>query len=125
MLPARTTDRKPAIELKETFDLACRRAGLTHDQVAGLLGMKEQQMFQQLRLQGHFSLTRLVRLRDDADGRKFLREYWPLVAADMGLPEFAEKIATADSFHAFVNALQLQMAKADLRVAEQPEKKRA
>jgi hypothetical protein len=125
MLRTRSTDLRPTIELISTFDLACRRAGLTHDQVAGLLGMKKEQLYQQLRLQGHFSLTRLVRLRDDPDGRKFLREYWPLVAADMGISEVANKLAVADAFQVFIDTLQVRMAKADLHAAEMPEKKRA
>lgn len=120
MLPRRTIDRKPAVDLIAAFDLACRRAGLTHDQVAGLLGMKEQQLHQQLRLQGHFSLTRLVRLRDDVDGRKFLREYWPLVAADMGISEVADKLAIADAFTVFIDALQKRMAHAELRTTIAP-----
>lgn len=123
MLPVRTT--KPAIELIATFDLACRRAGLTHDEVAGLLNMQKQQLYQQLRLQGHFSLTRLVSLRNDPDGRKFLREYWPLVAADMGIPEVADKLAVADAFQVFIDALQVRMLKAELHAAAEPEKKRA
>src|SRR4051812_36845743 len=108
MLSRRTTDRRPAIALIETFELACGRAGLTRDAVARMLGLKPEQLYQQLRLQGHFSLTRLVQMRDDPDGRRFLREYWPLVAADMGLPEVADALNVADAFHCFVNALQVR-----------------
>lgn len=125
MLQRRRTDTGPAIELSDTFDLACRGAGLTHDQVAGLLNIPKQQLYQQLRLQGHFSLTRLVRLRDYPDGRRFLRHYWPLVAADMGIPEVADALNVADAFQVLVDTIQVRMAKADLRAAAEPEKKRA
>lgn len=128
MLPSRSTDGKPAapvIDLVCAFDLACRRAGLNHDEVAGLLDITKQQLYAQLRRTGHFSLTRLVGLRDHKDGRKFLREYWPLVAHDMGLPDVANALNVADAFHCLINTLQVRMAKAELSVAEEPEKKRA
>lgn len=114
-----------SFELLTAFDKACRLAGLTHDQVAGMLGMKKEQLYQQLRLRGHFSLTRLVRLRDDPNGRRFLRHYWPLVAADMGLPDVANALNVADAFQLLMDTIQVRMAKAEIAAAEQPEQKRA
>jgi hypothetical protein len=125
MVPGRQTDPKPPIDLIATFALACRRAGLTHDQVARLLKLKPEQLYQQLRLQGHFSLTRLVRLRDDPDGRKFLREYWPLVAHDMGISEVADSMASPmRSPCSSTDAAEADGARGSARGGE-PEKKRA
>ena len=112
------TDHRTPLDLLSPFDRAARAAGLTHDQLARKMGITPPQLCQQLRLQGHLSLRRLLKLREDAEGRLFLAHYWPLVAEDMGLQGFADGLRLATALAAFIDRVQIKMVRADLEKRE-------
>jgi hypothetical protein len=106
------------VDLIAAFDQACMSAGLSHKQVAALMEIKPEQLWQMLNQHRPFSLVRLLKLRDDADGRKFLRAYWPIVGEQMGLPEFAHGLRVADALLLFINHTQKTMAHAEMVARE-------
>jgi hypothetical protein len=114
-----------AVDLVESFDRACKLAGLTHEAVASMMGAKKEALYQMLRQQRPLSLVRLLKLRDDADGRKFLRAYWPLIGEAMGLPEFADGLKVADALQQFIANLQVRMVKCELVSREVQDEKRS
>lgn len=117
--------RRNDIDLIETFDEACKRAGLAHKEVASLMGISSAQLSAMLRKQRPLGIERLLKLRDYPDGRKFLRAYWPLVGEEMGLPEFADGMRVGDALRAFIDNVQMRMAHAELSVREHGEKRTA
>jgi transcriptional regulator with XRE-family HTH domain len=106
------------IDLIDAFDRACLAAGLSRKQVAALMEISPEQLYQMLRQKRPFSLVRLLKLRDDGEGRSFLRAYWPLVGEAMGLPEFSHGLRVADALVLFINHTQKSMAVAELVAGE-------
>lgn len=101
----------------EDFHQACRQAGLLVKQAASLYGSSEQVLYQQLRGQGHLSLWRLWQMKDDPDGRRFLRHYMPLVLEAMGLPIISpieDVKELRDKLCRMVDQLQVNISRAEL-----------
>jgi hypothetical protein len=107
-----------SIDLVEMFDRACKTAGMQHKEIAGLMGVTKETLYGMLRQRRPLSLVRLLKLRDDPDGRKFLRAYWPLIGEAMGLPEFAHGLRVADALLLFINHTQKTMAHAEMVARE-------
>src|SRR4029077_3705041 len=103
------------VDQSQIVDIACRRAGLTQDRVARIYGVSPQQFSQQVRGIGHLSVRRLMAMAIEEDGRKFLREYWPLAAEAMGMVDIAEALAWRDQFVQLIGKVQVHMLKAQLR----------
>lgn len=114
-----------AIDLIDAFDRACLAAGLSRKQVAALMEISPEQLYQMLRQKRPFSLVRLLKLRDDGEGRSFLRAYWPLVGEAMGLPEFSHGLRVADALALFIDNQQKTMAKAEIVAREVQQDKRS
>ncbi len=96
------------------FTQACREADIKKCVIASLMGISVEMLSKQLHNKGHLSLQRLLMLRDDPDGRRFLRCYWPLVAVDMGLDDVVDWIDAVDKTKAFgkiVDQIQIKMAR--------------
>jgi len=100
------------IDLVATFDLACKQAGFSHKQVAAMMGIGPEQLYQMLRQHRPLNLARLLQMRDDPDGRRFLRCYWPLVGEAMGFAEFNEVRNVADALCAYINHMQTRITMA-------------
>lgn len=107
----------PVVNLRKPFETAARRANLTLDACARLMGITPQLLDQQLNCHGnnHLSLRRVFLLATDADGRRFLREFWPLAAEACGQTELADALRLADGLAAFVDHAQSKWVKAELR----------
>ena len=97
----------------EDIQRACREAGLLVKQVAAIYGVSEQQFYQQARGQGHISIWRLIAMKHDPDGRRFLRAYMPLVLRSMGLSVVPEDVAR-DIVGRVIDQLQVIQGRAQL-----------
>lgn len=117
-LPASASTEEAAVDLLAAFSTACAVSGLSHKAVAFLMGVTREYLYQMLRQQRPLSLVRLLKMRDDPDGRKFLRAYWPLVGEAMGIPEFSQGMRIADALMVFIDNHQKHMAKAQIAVRE-------
>ena len=111
----------PSVDQSDLVDKACKRAGLTQDRVARIYGVSPEQWYQQVRGIGHLSVRRLFLMAAEEDGRRFLREYWPLAAEAMGMGDLAEALEWRDTFAKLVSKVQVKMAKCELRKREDEE----
>lgn len=114
-----------SIDHKDLFDKACKAAGLQHKDIAGLMDIREETLYGMLCQRRPLSIVRLIQLKDSADGRKFLRAYWPLVGEAMGLPEFSDGLRVADALQQFIANLQVRMVKCELVSREVQDEKRS
>ena len=108
------------VDLLKPFDSARQQAELTWDQMADLLDIKPQQLYQQLRGAGHLSWSRMFAMCKREDGRRFMRAFLPLVAEAAGLDELADGLRLAAVMRQRIDRYQarigkLTMAKAELR----------
>lgn len=103
------------MDLLAAFSRAAAASGLSHKEIAFLMGVTREYLYQMLRQQRPLSLVRLLKMRDDADGLKFLRAYWPLVGEAMGIPEFSQGMRIAEALMVFIDNHQKHMARAELR----------
>ena len=111
--------------LAHAVDRALRECDMKQATLAALMGISEPQLARQLT--GHLSLARLLQLRDDEDGRAFLRIFWPLMAAEMGLDVPAlllQAQAFAARFATLIDKVQIRMLDASLP-DEEAERRRA
>lgn len=106
------------IDLRTTFYQACQQAGMQQKEVASLMGVREQQLSAMLSQDRPLSIVRLIALKEFPDGRRFLRCYWPLIGAAMGLPEFAHGLKVADALVDFISATQKRVAYVELEEIE-------
>ncbi len=107
----------PKVNLRVPVETAAKRANLTLDAVARMMGISPQLLDQQIDCVGnnHLSMRRVFLLATDPDGRRFLREFWPLAADACGQPELADALRLADGLAAFVSHTNVKYAKAELR----------
>lgn len=104
------------------FRDACVDARLSLKQVAAMLEMSEQQLDQWLTGKGNPNLYRFFALKNHAEGRAFLRAFWPHMAQAFGMEDIAATATFRDALVSFVNKVQanglLKMAKASLPEAQ-------
>jgi len=124
-------------DLWRDFTEACRRSGVTQDQVARIQGITPPQLAQQLRGVGHLSLQRLASMRKDPDGQRFLWAYLPILAKSWGFPEaevafrlceLAKSIdlkeVLRDSIGRVIDVFQTKLARAQLHERERDDHNR-
>jgi len=123
--------RLHADAILQDFLEACRRSGMTQDQVARIMGISPQQLAQQLRGEGHLSLSRLYAMSQDPDGQRFVWAYLPILAKAWNFPEaeiafrlceLAKSIdlkeVLRDSIGRIVDGFQVRLARAQLHQRE-------
>lgn len=72
------------VDVAGAWATAREKAGIKQEYLAHLMGIPHSQLCDQLANRGHLSLQRVARLKDDPDGRRFMRFFVVALAEQLG-----------------------------------------
>lgn len=102
-------------DLAAIFRRAAQETGVKQDALAALMGITPPQLSMQLAAQGHLSLSRLLMLLADADGRLFLATFFAGVLRAAHLEESTALASAKADILAALDLVARRPVKASLR----------